>query len=196
MTSSGAINTLGPVIPSLRESWKRAWSDITGEYNNPEHDNRCRSTLLQMQAVIHAKRLTAEFLDYKYIDTRHLFVLPEVAVFRLKKLDQHHLSKNYPTDTSNKIYRQQGLPGLDDIPWLTVGLVPDEDWVEPVGTFITYPKYSGANNWVLDISGEPQDIEDLQTTFYQDIEATDAQSRRFRPKRTDTEKRAEADDQV
>jgi len=182
------------VIPPLRESWKRAWADITTDYNNPEHDNRCRSTILQMQAVIHAKRLTAEFLDYRPIATRHLFVFPDVAVFRLKKLDQLHLSRNYPTRTSDAIYRQEGLPGLNDIPWLTGGLVPDEDWVEPVGTFITYPKYSGANNWVIDITAEPHDIEELQTTFHEEMETPDAESRRFRPKRTDQGKRADADD--
>jgi len=58
MTSPEAIKTLAPVFPSLRESWKKAWADITGEYSHPEYDNRCRSTQLQMHAVIHAKRLT------------------------------------------------------------------------------------------------------------------------------------------
>jgi hypothetical protein len=42
MTSPEAIEQLAPVIPPLREAWKKAWADITGEYDNPEHDNRCR----------------------------------------------------------------------------------------------------------------------------------------------------------
>jgi hypothetical protein len=192
MTSPEAIEQLRPVFPPLRESWQRAWADLTGKYNNPEHDNRCRSTILQMHAVIHAKRLTAEFLDYTPIETRHLFVLPDVAVFRLKKLDQQHLSRNYPTETSNKIYRQQGLPGLDDLPWFTVGIVPNEDWVDYAGIFIAYPKWSGANNWVIDITGEPHDIDELQTTFHEDFEATDGESRRFKPKRTDQQRRTDA----
>ena len=194
MTSTKAIERLAPVIPLMRESWKRAWGDITGEYNNAEHDNRCRTTILQMQAVIHAKRLTAEYLDYKCVETRHLFILPGVAVLRLKKLDQEHLSRNYPTKTSERIYRQQGIPGLEDMPWLTVGLVPNEDWVDYAGIFITYPKWSGANNWVISITGEPQDIDQLQTTFYEEIETSNAQPRRFKPKRTDQERRTDADE--
>jgi hypothetical protein len=112
----------------------------------------------------------------------HLFVLPEVAAIRFEKLDQQFLSRNYPTATAEGIYRQEGLPGLEEIAWLTVGIVPNADWTDYAGVFMTCPKSSSANHWVLDItSGIARDINEFQITFDDALEKP--AQRRFRPRR-------------
>lgn len=121
----------------------------------------------------------------------HLFVLPEVVAIRFKKLDQQFLSRNYPTPTAEGIYRQQGLPGLEEIAWLTVGIVPNADWTDYSGVFLTCPKSPSANNWVLDItSGTARDINEFEITFDDALEQPG--QRRFRPRTAASEEESSA----
>ena len=112
------------------------------------------------------------------------FVLPEVVAIRFKKLDQQFLSRNYPTPTAEGIYRQQGLPGLEEIAWLTVGIVPNADWTDYSGVFLTCPKSPSANNWVLDItSGTARDINESKSplTMHLNNQDNDASDQERRP---------------
>jgi hypothetical protein len=191
MTSNQAIQMLEPIIPVFRQAWVEAWDEVR-DLLHPEYDNRTRTSLLHMHAVMRAKALTyGGTIGYRCVETRHLFLVGESAVLRLKKLDDQHIARNYPTETSEKIYRQEGLPGLEDRPWLTVGLVPNKDWTDYAGIYLTYPRHSGANNWVVNITAQPQDIDKLQNNF--DESLNESTRRRFRPKRDGDDRQAGAD---
>ena len=184
MTAREASETFREEFPVFGQACRNGWDEATRVFH-PQDDNRCRTTLLQMRAVIAAQQLfyAGQRFRYQCVQTMHLFVLPEIAVIRFKKLDQQFLSRNYPTPTAEGLYRQEGLPGFEVVPWLTVGVVPNADWTDYSGVFMTCPRSPGANNWVLDItSGIARDINDFETTFDDALE--EPAQRRFRPRRT------------
>jgi hypothetical protein len=185
MTSKDAIKNLDAFFPLFRKAYQDAWREVTTKRIEPEYDKRTCSALLHMHAVMCAKRLVSSNPNviYECIQTRHLFLIkPELAIFRLKQLDEFHTSSNYPTDTSERIYRQQGIPGWE-LPWLTVGIIPNKDWTDFSGPFVTCPKNADHNNWVLSIAnnGPAIDINNLQVDFDDAITVT--KTKRFIPKR-------------
>jgi hypothetical protein len=140
--------------------------------------------MLNMHAVIAMRELFlgSARVRYECIETRHLFFVKDLAIIRVKQLDEKHRSRNYPTQASNNIYRQQGLPGLEDLPWLTVGLVPNQDWTNYAGIFMAHPRTPNANDWVLDLTtGSARNINEFEINF--DDVLTEPTTRRFRPRR-------------
>lgn len=189
LTAIQATEKFEAIIPVFRESWKLAWRDMVSTYNDPNWDNRCRSTVIQMQAVNHAKELTMDNPDINHLnfDSRHLFLFQDQWLFGLKQLDDRHCSKNFPTPAALAFAKQQELAGLEAYPRYTIGLLPNPDWTDYIGVFLTYPKATGQNNWVLNITGAPVDIESLQSEFNEPISQPE---RRFRPIRRAGEERS------
>jgi hypothetical protein len=144
--------------------------------------------VLHMEAVLAARRLIAAGSSLKYfcVGTRHLFHFPGRAMIRFKKLDTDHLARNFRTPTSDRIYRQEGLIGFEPVPWLHLGLIPNQDWTDFSGIYLTHPKGPSRNNWVLDVtSGIAKEIDPQQTNFDDAIERPT--ERRFRARRDESE---------
>jgi hypothetical protein len=170
-------------IPLFMESWMSAWDKATPLFY-PGYDTRAKTTVLQMHAVLEAKERVdgVKRIEYRATDSQHLFVVEDTAIIRLKKLDDRHRSRNYPTATSNRIYRQQGLPGFPELPWLTIGAVINTDWTEVTGVYMTFPNSPYANNWVMDVTtGQAKEIDLHETNF--DDELDESQPPIFKPRR-------------
>ena len=163
MTEIEAQKKLGKEISILRESWKKAWQDIYGQFFHPEHDPRCRSVILQMQAVIHAKEPLIRDCGARYHlrHTQHIFEIPETAYIVMKQLRTNRNPIYNRTKHAAHFYSQTMLKGLQGHPRLICGFVPTVDWVEIAGIYLTFPNSEGlSNNWELDISAgvEPIDV--------------------------------------
>jgi hypothetical protein len=192
LTSIQAAKEFEGVIPVFREAWRLAWVDILGKFNEPGWDNSCRSQVLQMQAVIHAKELFHGNSDVNHfkVEVRNLFLIREAGLFGLKQFDENHCTKNYATDGAKLFDSQSELPGLGDYQRYTVGILAQEDWTDYVGIYMACPRAIRQRpNWVLDITGEPVDIESLQSEFNESI--SQPTERRFKPLRKQSEERAD-----
>lgn len=167
MTIDEASQTFQSVIPIFREAWTLGWADMQSQYNNPDWSPRVRSNVLQAQAVLHAKRLTADIPEiiYRDFEGRDLFKYNGCAFIQLKQLDQQLRSKNYQTRTATAFAAQMEIDGLQTIPRFTIGLVPDAHWIAVAGIYLTYPRSTSGNNWELDITGDPVDVNANQATF-------------------------------
>jgi len=190
LNSMGAAREFGDVIPLFREAWKLAWADIIGRFNEPGWDNRCRSQVIQMQAVIHARELLSGNPDVRHfmIDNRHVFSVRNCGLFRLKQLDENHCTSNYATSAARAFDGQSQLSGLEEYQRFTIGLMPNPDWTDYVGIYMTFPKALRQRpNWVLDITGTPIDVESLQDEFNESVSKPE---RRFKPLRKQSEERA------
>jgi hypothetical protein len=187
-TAVQAAEEFKDIIPVLRESWQRAWRDMLTRFNDPNWDGRCRSTVIQMQAVIHFRLATYDhhLVTPHIIDNRHVFVVNESGLFHFKQLDSGHCSKNIPTRAAMAFLEQDEIPGFESYSRFTVGLVPKPDWTDYVGIYMTFPKATGQNNWVLDITKTAVDIDTLQNEF---DESVSQPPRRFKPIRKPGEKR-------
>lgn len=185
MTIEHAMEYLQPVLSIFTQAWRAAWDDMLNRYNDPDWDKRCRSTVLQMQAVIHAKRLCHGMPEVICLpfEQRSLFQYREVAIIQLKQLDEQMRARNYQTQTAKSFASQDELRGLSALPRLTIGLVPDAHWLSIAGIYVTFPHSISGNNWVLDISGDPVDV---NTTEFAFDEPGVAQTNRWQPKRTST----------
>jgi hypothetical protein len=183
LTAVEAAEEFTAEVPIFCQAWQDGWLSASNSFD-PLDDARCRTTILQMRAVSAARTLFDgnPEIEYMCAQNMHLLVVRDIAVFRFKKLDQQFLSRNYPTATAEGIYRQEGLPGMEDIPWLTVGIVPNTDWTDYSGVYMTCPRSSASNNWVLNISsGVAKDINELETNF--DHELEQPERARFRPRK-------------
>jgi hypothetical protein len=191
LTSMQAAEEFSDVIPVFSEAWKRAWTDILSKYNEPGWDNSCRSHVIQMQAVIHAREMFNGSPDVAYfrIDNRHVFTVRDNGLFKMKQFDENHVSSNYATVAAKVFDSQVQLLGLEDYQRFTVGFIPKPDWTSYVGIYLTFPKALRKKpNWALDITtGTAEDIESLQEQFDEPISQPE---RRFKP-RKQSEKRAE-----
>lgn len=175
MTEEEAQSKLKNIIPILRESWERAWADIQGRFFEPEHDLRCRSVILQMQAVIYAKNLLVhdQRIHYHSRHTQHIFKIPGTAYIVMKQLRPSLIPNFNRTKHATHFYSQGILKGLEDHPRLICGLVPNQDWTEIGGIFLTFPNREGlANNWELNISAGVEPVDVAQTRI--DIEDGDS----------------------
>lgn len=154
------------VIPAISRSWKRAWDDIRGPFNHPGHDNRCRSILLQMQAVIHMRDQEAGPLGIKYMcdQTQHMFIAPDGdACFIFKKLDENRQPHKNDTDRSKALYQSLLFP---EFPTLVAGLVPAQNWLSYVGIYLCRPNKKGdGNSWEMEITNKIILNEDSQDTL-------------------------------
>jgi hypothetical protein len=188
LTSMQAAEQFEEFIPGLREAWKLAWADMLTKYNDPRWDDRVRSNVIQMQAVSHARELFQgnPRVRHDQIDGRHVFVILEKGLFRLKQLDENHCTSNYQTDAARRYDGTKSLPGFEGYQRLTVGLMPDTNWTNYVGVFMTFPNgFRKKPNWVLDITGVPVDIDALQTEFNESVSQPE---RRFKPRRKSEER--------
>src|SRR5882672_189223 len=113
-TAVQAADEFSEIIPVFRDSWKLAWRDMLTKYNDPVWDNRCRSTVIQMQAVIHAGMATYDnqSVTRYVIDNRHVFVVEDRGLFHLKQLDDRHCSSNYRTRAAVAFLEQEEIPGF------------------------------------------------------------------------------------
>ena len=177
-----AAEEFSDVIPIFAQAWNMAWGDLMDRFNEPGWDNSTRSHVIQMQAVSHARELFNGSPDVAYftVNNRHVFQVRDNGLFKFKQLDQNHCSSNYPTPAAFEFENQGRLYGLEDCQRFTVGFIPNPDWTDYVGIYITFPKaLRQAPNWVLDItSGVAIDIESLQEEFDERISQPE---RRFKP---------------
>ena len=183
------------VLPVLSGSWAKAfWKVAYGEYFHPDHDSRCRSTLLQMQAVIHAKAplMNDHGARYCCLCSQHVFTLPDIAHLVMKGLSSISLCPSFsPTRRAKRFYSEAELPGLENLPRLICGLVPNHTWSEINGIYITSPRKEGSSiNWVLDIYDAKEHIDNLQ--FELEFESKPKKPR-FRPKDVPAERFSEID---
>jgi hypothetical protein len=192
LTSLEAAEEFGDVIPGFSEAWALALADMFGIYNNPDWDNSVRSQVIQMQAVIHAKQLFAGNPDVQHFkfNNRNIFAVRESGVFMLKQLDENHCTSNYGTPSAKAFDGQEELSGMPEYQRFAIGPVPNLDFTEFVGVYMTSPKaYRQKPNWVLNITGGvPVDIEPLQTLFDEPVTKP---SRRFKPLRKQSEKESD-----
>ena len=173
MTQNQAIEQIGaPIIMALSQAWKNAWDDIRGQFNNPDFDNRTRSSLLQALAVIHA-RLTLQDLGVNYVcdETQHIFVVPGVARVIFKKLDEARRPIKNRTDRTRALF-QSTL--FDDLPTLVVGMATDYNWVGFIGIYLYSPKSNSAgNSWTLEITDGIVAIDEDQAKFVSLMDETE-----------------------
>lgn len=176
MTENTAIEKLGePLLKAVSESWKGAWDDLRGQYNNPDHDNRCRSVLLQMQAVIRMRRISGS-LGVRYLcdQTQHLFILPDTCCIVFKKLDEDNRPSVNQTERAKALLQSTLFP---DLPTLIVGMAPTESWLSYTGVFLCCPnKFGTGNSWVLNITDGVKPIDSAQTVILPVISETDSLS--------------------
>jgi hypothetical protein len=191
LTSTEAAEEFSDVIPIFSRAWKMAWTDIVSKYNEPEWDNSCRSHVIQMQAVIHAREMFDGSADVAYlkIDNRHVFTVRDNGLFKLKQFDGNHASSNYMTVAARAFDSQVELMGFESYQRFAVGFIAKPDWTSYVGIYMTFPKALRKKpNWVLDItSGTAVDIEPVHEEFDEPISKP---QRRFKPKKQ-SEKRAD-----
>ena len=191
LTAKQSAQEFSGEIPIFRQAWEMAKDDILKRFNEPGWDDSCRSHVIQMQAVIHARELFYKSPGVRYftINKRHVFSVRDSGLFRLKQLDENHCTSNYGTDAAKAFDSDSALPGFDEYQKFTVGFVPKPDWTGFVGIYLTFPKaFKEKPNWVLDITGEPVDIESLQEEFNESI--SQQERRRFKP-RKQSEKRSD-----
>lgn len=150
----------------MAEAWRMALNDIWTTYHHPEHNARCKTTLLQNHAVIHMKRLLLGVFPVDYItqSAQDLFVLPNVAVIVAKKLNKKLLPSFHESSRGADFYSQQHIPGLEPLPRVICGGVLADDFASLLGVYITHPHSGGvAYNWALNITQGCQLVDDLQT---------------------------------
>jgi hypothetical protein len=182
LTSTQAAEEFKDEIPMFREASRRAWGDILSKYNEPGWDNSCRSHVLQMQSVLHAKEIFHSNAGVKHftIDNRHVFIVREKGLFHFKQFDENHCTSNARTPAAELFYSQSELPQLEGCQRFAVGLIAKADWTGYVGIYMTYPKaFRKKPNWVLNITGTPVDIEALQDEFDESVSQPE---RRIKPR--------------
>ncbi len=191
LTLTQAADEFSDIMPVFTQAWTMAWSDILSRFNEPGWDNSCRSHVLQMQAVIHARELFSGNKEVRYFtyNNRHVFAVRNNGLFKVKQLDENHCSSNAKTTAAVVFDSQAPLEGFAEFQRFTVGLLPKADWLDYIGIYLTFPNgFREKPNWVLDItSGKPVDIEALQNEFPEHISQPE---RRFKPKKQ-SEKRAD-----
>jgi hypothetical protein len=182
LTSMQAAEEFSDVIPIFSKAWNMAWIDLRDRFNEPGWDNSTRSHVMQMQAVNHARDLFNGSPDVAYFtfNNRHVFQVRDNGLFKLKQLDENHCSSNYSTLAARQFENQGQISGLEDCQRFTVGFIPNPDWTDYIGIYLTFPTKLGAKpNWVLDITnGVGVDIESLQQEFDERISQPE---RRFKP---------------
>ena len=186
MTQSDAIIQVGNVLSVLSDSWRKGWNDTLGRFFEPEHDRRCRSCILQMQAVIHAKKpLMSDYgarLHSRH--SQHIFTIPDIAHIVMKQLRAADLCPNFsPTTHARQFYSQDDLPGLENSPRLICGPVLSHDWTALDGIYLTFPNKEGrANNWVLNISDHAAPVDNGQLQIDLEDDKMPLEKPRFIPK--------------
>lgn len=77
-------------IEAASTCFKKAWDDIRGPFNHPDHCDRIRSDLLREHAAIHGKGALPAFgFRHLFDEGQHLFIAKVVLVFRIFDEFQH-----------------------------------------------------------------------------------------------------------
>jgi hypothetical protein len=129
--------------------YKKAWDDIRGQFNHPDHSDRVRSDLLREHAAIHAKRALPAF-GFKWVwdEGQHLFVSKVILVFRI--FDEFQNPHRPATQRGRRLY--QSLL-IEDLPTLFVGMLSNPPRTSYTGIYLCHPNQSGNGMaWTKDIT--------------------------------------------
>jgi hypothetical protein len=185
MTEQQALETIGaPILEAHSLSWKRAWDDIRGPFNHPDHTNRIRSDLLREHAAIAGRELLPPLgLNYIFDQGQHMFILPETACFIYKKLDEGQRIHRTDTDRCGLLLQSLLIP---DVPTFVVGMMPAYGWGDYVGIYLLRPNVNGIGNaWTLNITDGISALEPAQDDFIpliDESQSDDAPQQKPKPK--------------
>lgn len=172
MTEQQALQQIGAsVFQAISTSWKKAWDDIRGPFNHPDHGNRIRSSLLQEHASIYGRQLLPALgVNYVRDQTQHMFVLPDVACIIFKKLDEGQRAHKNDTDRCDRLFQSLLIA---DMPTLVAGMEPSWNWLSFNGVFVCRPNFNGVGNaWALDITDDAVAVDADQSKLISIFEET------------------------
>lgn len=105
------------------------------------HSKTSRASLIHDHMIEKAKMLLpAPFRFTKHFQ-RDVFTFSDEMVVQLKRLGHDLMPRNFPTPTNSLLYHSGSVEGLHGIPsqlpFITIGYIPDEYWLSPMGVFAT-----------------------------------------------------------
>jgi hypothetical protein len=186
ITEHQLFDYVGPdAIHVATNCWKKAWDEIRGPYNHPDHSQRIRSDLLREHAAIHGKRDLAP-LGFRFLFDEGQFMFIGNACMVFRKLDDFQ-QPHRPTTGRGKKLHQSTL--IDDLPTLFVGMALNGDGTDYAGIFLCHPNESGKGMaWTVNITNGIVAADADQSKFIDLIDETEKQDekkpkpKKFKPK--------------
>jgi len=154
MTSAEADILFNPYYPTFVEVNSWAHKEFLGKHSHPYLKPSCKAHYFQNLVFGElSSRLCSMGVAELTDDQNHqLLIFQGSAYLSIKKLDENFMPNYATTARSIRYYRQSHLPTLEGLPKIVCGAKISSDWTRIDGVFLTQPRNSYANNWVLNIT--------------------------------------------
>lgn len=140
-TPPGIIASVGPVLHDVVKKGFQCYPNNYGPYAL-DHSATSRACLIHDHIIALGKEMLPAqgFYSTKHMG-RSVFTYQDVMVVQFKRLDHRLMPQNFETKLSKSLYQDGVIDGLEgiltELPFVTVGYIPDELWLNPMGIYAT-----------------------------------------------------------
>jgi hypothetical protein len=132
------LASFGPLFSEIVLEGFKEYRSIYAR-SSAAHSKLSRASLIHDHMLEKAKMLLPPPFHFTNHFQRGVFTFGDEAVVQFKRLGRDLMPRNYPTTTNLAIYESGEIDGLSGIPsslpFVTIGYVPDEFWLNPLGVF-------------------------------------------------------------